>query len=244
MLFAPLTMLVSHLPNVLRALREDHVEVYDEGDGASQAVMVLPEDYQSMQETIEVLSDPATVSMIDRSLDTNETVSFEEMLAAVGAPAEPPQDPFGLQRQIRNASLVTAFHSHLIYENDDDVVERLGRWARANAPDMPPTRAAPPEIETWVEIINQLAEDKRWDLVSSCRTVLNWMGTRRQAHESSSLEVDRAYRQFQFQGRTEAEVLRNIAEFGTTGPLPAEDPRHLLIPEQPRDRTGASSHDE
>lgn len=79
--YIPVSTAKSQLLNVLRRIEEQHTRVVITKNGAPKAVLLPYRDFEGLQETIDILADPAMVEGIRKGLDdvaAGRVVSVEE----------------------------------------------------------------------------------------------------------------------------------------------------------------------
>jgi antitoxin YefM len=92
----PLAAAKAHLSAVVMRVREHHERITLTVNGVPSAVLLAPEDLESLLETIDVLSDPVTmdalaVSRAEHAAGLGVIMTKDEMIAAVQASREAEQ---------------------------------------------------------------------------------------------------------------------------------------------------------
>jgi prevent-host-death family protein len=80
----PLAHIKSHLSEVVDRVENEHERVVLTRNGKPAAVLISPEDLAAIEDTLEILSDPAAVEEIRHARDDvrrGKTVSAEELRA-------------------------------------------------------------------------------------------------------------------------------------------------------------------
>jgi antitoxin YefM len=80
----PLSEIKKRLSEIVDGVEQHHDRVVLTRNGRAVAVILSPEDLESIEETVDILSDPAAVQQIRRAeaeLDAGSSISAEELRA-------------------------------------------------------------------------------------------------------------------------------------------------------------------
>ena len=80
----PLAEIKAHLSEIVDRVEQEHDRVVLTRNGRAAAVIMSPEDLEALEDTLELLSDPATLEEIDRArqdVARGKVVTAEELRA-------------------------------------------------------------------------------------------------------------------------------------------------------------------
>jgi antitoxin YefM len=86
----PLSYVKAHLSEIADRVEGEHERVVVTRKGRPSAVLISPDDLESLEETLAVLSDPVLMAAIregEAALDAGEAISLDELRAQLSADA-------------------------------------------------------------------------------------------------------------------------------------------------------------